>query len=186
MLLGALLTPASLYAMAIFALCPGRDHGGLYGIASFVNAISALGMGMFLLRLVRRTYSTTSLEDRAQLAYGAAFERLTAMQQDRVKWGSRQEVKDGSNPDEREAAMQREAEGRAFRMLKLGLPVLVALYWATCLSMPVGPIRAGLLFSAVALSGLVLVVLALPEVIRVWMRPDEVGEPRVVAMGREV
>jgi hypothetical protein len=65
-------------------------------------------------------------------------------------------------------------------MLKWGLPVSVAVYWAVCLSVPIGPVRVGLLISAVAISGLVIVVLALPEVIRVWAMPDETTEPQIV------
>jgi hypothetical protein len=183
-----LITPVVFYLMAIFDLHPWRDLGRLYGIAAFINALLAMGMGTFLLRLVRRQFSAVSLEDRARLAYGMAFEELTEMQRDRVRWGLQQELRDGSRPpDEREAALQRDAEGRAFRVLQRGLPVLVVVYWGVCLSVPIGPVRVGLLISAVAISGLVIAVLALPEVIRVWMMPDELGEPRVMSIrGREV
>jgi hypothetical protein len=165
----------------MFELYPWRDSGRLYGAASCISVFIAIGLGLFLLRLVRRVFLQVSLEDRAQMDYGKAFDRLTGIQRDRVKWARGREWKDGdSRADERDAALQRDAEGRAFRMLKWGLPVTVAVYWAVCLSVPIGPVRVGLLISAVAISGLVIVVLALPEVIRVWAMPDETTEPQIV------
>ena len=179
-----LFTPTCFFVSAIFALY-GGDHGGLYGAASCINSLSAIWLAMLLLRSTRRNFSCVSLEDRAQMKYGKAFAELTVMEQDRVKWSwGRQLREPGSGLDERDAAMTRDAEGRAFWILRRGLPVLVAAYWAVCFSVPVGPIRQGLLISAVAISGLVLVVLALPEVIRVWMMPDDTAEPHVV-MGAE-
>lgn len=181
----ALFSPVVYCLTAIISLYPLRDYGGrLYGMAAGIWSLMAIWMGMFLLRFVRRGFSMVSLEDRARLGYGAAFEQLTVMQKDRVRWQYRQAWKENSGVDERDAAMQRDAEGRAFRMLRRGLPVLVVVYWGGCLSVPIGPVRLGLLFSAVAISGLVLVVLALPEVIRVWMMPEEVAESRVVTMER--
>jgi len=144
------------------------------------------------MRIARRQYSAVSLEDRAQVVYGRAFEDLTERQQGRLRFELRLDLSGGvwwwwwkSDPDEREAAMQRDAEVRTFRILKRGLPVLAIVSWGVCLSAPIGPVRLGLLFSAVVISGVVFVVLALPEVIRVWMIPDEVGEPKVVTMERE-
>lgn len=183
----ALVSPVVYCLTAIISLYPWRDYGGrLYGMAAAIYSLMAIGMGMFLLRLALRSFSAVSLEEYARLAYGAAFEQLTVMQKDRVRWQYRQAWKEkNSHMDERDAAMQRDAEGRAFRMLRRGLPVLVVVCWGVCLSLPIGPVRLGLLFGAVAISGLVFVVLALPVVIRVWMMLEEVAEPRVVTMERE-
>jgi hypothetical protein len=60
------------------------------------------------------------------------------------------------------------------------LPVFVVAYWAVCLWMPVGSVRGGLLISAVVLSGMVIPVMILPDLIRLWTEPDEAGETRVV------
>jgi uncharacterized membrane protein len=179
-----LVTPVLFYLIAVFELYPGRDFGRLYGMASCINALVAVGMGVFLLRLVRRSLTRVSTDDRSRLAYERPFDELTGMQQDRVRRQLREDWNEVLQ-DEREERMQRDAERRAFRVLQRGLPVLVALYWGVCLSLPIGPVRMGLLFSAVAVTGLGLVVLSLPEVIRVWMMPDAVGEPRVVATRRE-
>ncbi|RSL16128.1 hypothetical protein EDE15_1637 [Edaphobacter aggregans] len=181
-LVACLFTPGMFFLTAIFDLYPWREHGsGLYGAASLVLCLAAIGMGRFLPRLVRR--NSVSLEDRARMQYGKAFVELTEMQQDRVKWRWGRELREqSSHVDERDAAMQRDAEGRAFRMLRRGLPVLAAVYWVVCFRAPIGPVRLGLLISAVAISGVVFVVLTLPEVIRVWTMPDDVSvvEPQVV------
>jgi hypothetical protein len=115
------------------------------------------------------------------MAYGKAYAELNEMQQDRVKWAVRRVRKERSNGlDERDAASQRDAERRAFRILKWGLPVFIVVDWAACLSVPIGPMRVGLLISAVAISALVFVVLALPEVILFWTMPDNSAEPRML------
>ena len=178
-------TPICFFVSAIFALY-GGDHGGLYGVASCINSLLAIWLAMLLLRSTRRNFSCVSLEDRAQMKYGKAFAELTVMEQDRVKWSwGRQLREPGSGLDERDAAMARDAEGRAFWILRRGLPMFVAVYWVVCLSTSTGPVRVGLLVSAVAISGVVMAVLALPEVIRVWTMPDDAAEPQVVTMERE-
>ena len=154
----ALFSPVVYCLTAIVSLHPWRDYGGsrLYGMAAAIYSLMAIGMGMFLLRLMRRGFTSTSLEDHARRAYGMGFDELTVMQRDRVRFQARREWKEGDRHlDERDAAMQRDAEGRAFRMLQWGLPVLAVAYWAVCLWMPIGPVRMGLLFSAVVLSGVV-------------------------------
>ena len=39
--------------------------------------------------------------------------------------------------------------------------------------------------SPLMLTWLLLVLIALPTLIRMWTEPDQVGEPKVVTMGRE-
>jgi hypothetical protein len=183
--MACLFTPICFYVSAIFALY-GGDHGGLYGVASCINSLSAIWLAMLLLRSTRRNFSRVSLEDRAQMEYGKAFAELPEVDQDRLKWFRERERREPSGGlDEWDAAMQRDAERRAFWMLRRGLPVLVVVYWMACLSASTGPVRAGLLISAVAISGVMMVVLALPEVIRVWTMPDDAAEPRMVTMEPE-
>jgi hypothetical protein len=51
--------------------------------------------------------------------------------------------------------------------------------------LPEGKIRVGWTNGPVVMTWLFLLVLALPQMIWMWTEPDEVGEPRVVAMERE-
>jgi hypothetical protein len=174
--------PVGLFLMAIFDLYALRgDTGRMYGFVASIYCLLALGTGISLLRLIRRSSSIATADDRAGWSYGASFEELSAMERDRVRYQMRQELRaDGKASDEREAAMQRDAEGRAFRLLRRGLPGLVTVYWIVSLCLPNRPVRMGLVFSAVAVSGLTMVVLALPELIRMWRVPEDAGEPRLV------
>ncbi len=158
-------TPLGYLLAACFALYPWREFSRVAGLAACINALVAIAMGMFLLSLLRRVFAPGSLED------------LSERERDRVKVRQGQASRLWSrSEDERDAAMRREAEGQAFRLLKRGLPVFVAVYWVVCLSLPVSHVRPGLILSAVAVSGLMIVISALPEVIRMWMAPDGVGE----------
>ena len=74
-----LVTPFVCSLTAMFELYPWRDSGRLYGAASCISAFIAIGLGLFLLRLVRRVFLQVSLEDRAQMDYGKAFDRLTGI-----------------------------------------------------------------------------------------------------------
>jgi hypothetical protein len=153
-------------------------------IAAALDCLRALVLGLFLLRLIRRMSSIATEEDRARWSYGKTFGELTEMEKDRVKHQMRYELQsEGKVQDEREAAMQRDAEGYAFRLLRRGLPGLVLVWWAVGLFMPIGQVRTGLLFSALASTGLVIVVLSLPELICVWMMPSPLGEPYLVMGG---
>jgi hypothetical protein len=184
--IACLVTAGMFYLMATLGLYLWRDYGhGLYGAGSFIDCLCAIGLGLYLLRNARR--NSVNLEDRAQMQYGKAFGELTPMQRDRVSWAwARRFRNPGNNADERDAAMQRDAEAKAFRMLRFGLPVLAALYWVVCLCAPIGPVRLGLMISAVAVSIGVFVILALPEVIWMWTMSDDPVEPKLVAMEREV
>jgi hypothetical protein len=103
------------------------------------------------------------------------------MEKDRVKHQMGHELQaNGRVQDEREAANQRDAESHAFWLLRRGLPTLILAWWLVSLCMPVGLARTGLLFSALASTGLAIVVLSLPELIRVWTMPNAVAEPYLV------
>ena len=86
--------------------------------------------------------------------------------------------------DERDDHLQRDAERRAYRMLKIILPAFLLVYWSICLFVPGKPVRLDLLSSAVALTLVTVLVLCLPEVIRQWTDPGEAGEPTVIAVQR--
>lgn len=180
-----LLTPAFWCLMAIADLGSWRDSGRLYGVASCISCFAAVGLAMFNILLCRRSLLGASLDDMARTLYDRPFLDLNDVEKHRVKWRLRQGYRKGGRAlDEREVVMQREAERRAFRILRIVLPVLVVACWAACLCAPVGQMRVGLLIGAVAFSMLALLVMALPEVIRLWIEPDAAGEPEIAA-GRD-
>jgi len=49
----------------------------------------------------------------------------------------------------------------------------------------VGWVRAGWTDGPVVLAWVLLLVLAMPQIVRLWTEPDEVGEARVVTVERE-
>ena len=176
--------PVGFFLIGIFNLSSLRDSSRLYGMGAALDCLLALGLGLFLLRLIRRMSSIATEEDRARWSYGKTFGELTEMEKDRVKHQMRHELQsEGKVQDEREAAMQRDAEEHAYRLLRPGLPGLVLVWWAVGLSMPIGQARIELLFGALASTGIVIAVLSLPEPIRVWMMPNVLGEPHLVMGG---
>lgn len=175
-IVGCLVAPIAYFVTAAIMIYPGHDSSRLSGIASCIDALVGLWIGLVLLWIARRGFLQTSLDDRAQMSYGKSFGQLNVMQKDRVKWAAWQDRKTrNTSSDERDTARKREAEARAFRILRRGLPAAIAVYWAVCLSLAPGPWRHGLLISALALSGLVFVVLALPLVLELWSLPDGPG-----------
>ena len=176
--------PVGFFLIGIFNLSSLRDSSRLYGMGAALDCLLALGLGLFLLRLIRRMSSIATEEDRARWSYGKTFGELTEMEKDRVKHQMRHELQsEGKVQDEREAEMQRDAEEHAYRLLRPGLPGLVLVWWAVGLFMPIGQARIGLLFGALASTGIVIAVLSLPELIRVWMMPNVLGEPHLVMGG---
>jgi len=173
--------PVGFFLIGIFNLSSLRDSSRLYGMGAALDCLLALGLGLFLLRLIRRMSSIATEEDRARWSYGKTFGELTEMEKDRVKHQMRHELQsEGKVQDEREAEMQRDAEEHAYRLLRPGLPGLVLVWWAVGLFMPIGQARIGLLFGALASTGIVIAVLSLPELLRVWMMPNVLGEPHLV------
>ena len=71
------------------------------------------------------------------------------------------------------------AEGAAYRLLRPGLVVVVAAYWAVCLLGPFEAIREPLAITAIAFTWLAVAVLVLPTMVRMWTQPNEVGEIRI-------
>jgi hypothetical protein len=150
------------------------------------NAVLFLGVAWLGFRAMRIRLAQPTLEDRAVMEYGAEFDELTERQRGEIF--SRQ-IRDGFRgsvrQDEREAELRLRSEGAAYRLLRPGLVVVVAGYWAVCLLGPFAVVRAMLAVTAVVFTWLAFVVLVLPTMVRMWTQPDDVGEPRVVAMGRE-
>jgi hypothetical protein len=176
-------TCAVFYFNAVMDLSFSRSMGRFYGIASCISALTALGSALFWTRFLRQAAFSMSREERAQMEFGKPYSQLSKMHQFDVGVRVGREIRSGTRPsDERETAMQREAERRAFRLLRIALPIFVLAYWAVCLSLPAGPTRVGLLIGAVVLSGMAIPVMSLPDLIRLWTQPDDVGEPHVMAI----
>jgi len=167
-------------------LLPFRDTTRLYGLAAFIVVWTYIGYAVFFLRILRRGSSVTSMEERVQLDFGRPYAKLSLMHRFDVRARVTREFRQGGRPpDERDAVVQREAEQRAFRILRIALPIFALVYWGVCLSMPLGPVRVGLLIGAVVMSVMLIPVMILPDVIRLWTEPDAAPEPNVVTIPGE-
>jgi hypothetical protein len=178
-------------AMFFFWLLLGLVEGagrplswGTVGIRSFPY-IWAIGQIFGYWRRMR-TLPVTSLDDRAMVEYGVEFEQLgEAEQKDLLRRYQVGTYMVNNFPDEREGAQEQGSQMRAYAMLRWLLPMLAAVYAVGWWVLPEGRVRNGWTNGPVVVTWLFLLVLALPQMIRMWTEPDEVGEPRVVVMERE-
>jgi hypothetical protein len=147
------------------------------------NAVLFLGFAWWGFRAMRIRLAQPTLEDRAVMEYGAEFDELTERQRGEV---FNRQIRDGFRGsvrhDEREAELRLRSEGTAYRLLRPGLVVVVAVYWAVCLLGPFAAVREMLAVTAIVFTWLAFMVLVLPTMVRMWTQPDEVGEPRVVTV----
>ena len=162
------------------------QNGGMDGELAFLFTLEAMGLGAWGLYISRREMTETSLEDRAIEEYGVEFKQLSEPERAQLfQRLIRQRVLGRAARDEREMALQQKAAWMTFRILRPGLLLFLLGYWSFCFSRSSGDGRGQLMVSAVVISWLVMGVLALPYMIRMWTEPDEVDEPKVVAMERE-
>jgi hypothetical protein len=130
----------------------------------------------------QRAIPVSSLDDRSVMEYGIEFEKLGEAQQKEIL----RRYRVGTYlwnyfPDELEEARERESYGRAYEVLRWLLPLLAAVYWVGWRLLPEGGLRAGWTDGPVVLTWVLLLVLALPQLIRMWMEPDDlVSEPKIV------
>jgi hypothetical protein len=144
------------------------------------NAVLWLGIVWWAFRAMRIRLAQPTLGDRAVMEYGAEFDQLTEWQRvDLFKEQIRDGLKGSVRQDEREAELRMQSEAAAYRLLRPGLVVVVAGYWAVCLLGPFAAEREVLGMTAVAFTWVSAVVLAMPTLVRMWTQPDEVGEPRI-------
>lgn len=134
----------------------------------------------------QRLLPVSSLDDRAMVEYGVEFERLGEPQQKELL----KRYRVGTYllnyfPDEYEHARELDWHMRAYAVLRWLLPAMVMIYWAGWRLLPEGGVRAAWTNGPVVLFWVFLLVLALPQILQMWMEPDEVEEPRVVTMERE-
>ena len=144
------------------------------------------GMQVFAGWRRQRLLPVSSLDERAMVEYGVEFEQLSeAQQKDLLKRYRVGTYWLNYFPDEYEETREREWHLRAYGVLRWLLPVLLVIYWAGWRLLPAGRVRAGWTDGPVVLFWVSLLVLAMPQILRMWTEPDEVGEPKVVAMERE-
>jgi hypothetical protein len=131
----------------------------------------------------QRTITVTSLDDRAMNEYGVEFEQATEAQQKNLL----KRYRVGTYllnyfPDEYEEAREREAYLRAYAFLRFLLPAIAALYWLGWKLLPEGDVRAAWTNGPAILTWLILFVLALPQMLAMWMEPDDPNsaEPKLV------
>jgi hypothetical protein len=118
----------------------------------------------------------SSLDDRAMVEHGVEFERLgEGEQKDLLKRYRVGTYLLGDYPDEYEAAQEREAHLRAYGVMRWLLPVLAVVYWAGWRLLPLGRMRERWTDGPVVLTWVLLLVLAMPQMVRMWTEPDEVG-----------
>jgi hypothetical protein len=174
-----------IFLLGFFAwvtLIPARNSA-LLGLE---NAVLWMAIVWWGFRAMRIRLAQPTMEDRAAVEYEAEFDALTERQRADL---FNQQIRDGFmgsvRHDEREVELRMRSEDAAYRLLRPGLVVVVAGYWAVCLMGPFATEREMLAVTAIAFTWLAASVLVLPTMLRMWTQPDEVGEPRVVAMKTE-
>jgi hypothetical protein len=154
--------------------------------AGLMNTVFLSSIALFAFHRMQIGLARPTLEDMSVLEYGKEFDSLRERQRGEL---FQRVVRDGIwgrvRLDEREAELRLRAEGAAYRLLRPGLLCASGVYWAVCLFGPFAAERRMLAVSAVAFSWLTVFVLVLPTMVRMWTQPDDVGDPRVVAMERE-
>jgi hypothetical protein len=158
----------------------------LWVVAGLMNTVVLSSIALFAFHRMQIGMARPTLEDVSVMEYGKEFDSLRERQRGEL---FQRVVRDGIRGrvrlDEREAELRLRAEGAAYRLLRPGLLCASAVYWAVCLFGPFAAERRVLAVSAVAFSWLTVFVLVLPTMVRMWTQPEEAGESRVVAIGRE-
>jgi len=138
---------------------------------------------VFLLWPGQRITTVTSLDDRAMAEYGVEFEQTTPAQQKdllaRYRVGT---FLLGYYPDEYEEAQERESYLRAYGVLRVLLPEIAVVYWMGWCLLPEGSVRVAWTDGPVVLTWVCLLVVAMPQLLRMWTEPDDPGaaEPSLV------
>ena len=151
-----------------------------------LSSVILLSFAWFAFHRMRISLAQPTLEDRAVMEYGAEFDALQEKQRGEI---AQQAIRDNLRGriwlDEREAELRLQSEGAAYRLLRPGLVIVIAVYWAVCLLGPFEAIREALTVTAIAFTWLAVAVLVLPTMVRMWTQPNEVGEPRIAGAENE-
>jgi hypothetical protein len=149
--------------------------------ALLLPTLTQLGITWLAFRGMRIGLAQPTLEDSAVMQYGAEFETLTEKQCEELYGQRFREFLAGRvRKDEREAELRLRSEGVAYRLLRPGLAVAIAGYWAVCLLGPFAAVRETLAITAIAFTWLAVAVLVLPTMVRMWTQPNEIGEIRII------
>ena len=141
--------------------------------------ITQLAITWLAFRGMRIGLAQPTLEDSAIMQFGSELHTLTEQQcEELYERRFRDFMMGKACKDERELELRLKAEGAAYRLLRPGLIIVVAAYWAVCLLGPFEAIREPLTVTAIAFTWLSVAVLVLPTMVRMWTQPNEVGEIR--------
>jgi len=158
-----------------------RSYSALAMLPSLLlPTVTQLGITWLAFRGMRIGLAQPTLEDSAIMQFGSELEMLTEKQcEELYERRFRDFLLGRACKDEREAELRLKAEGAAYRLLRPGLVVVVAAYWAICLLGPFEANREPLAITAIAFTWLAVAVLVLPTMVRMWTQPNEVGEIRI-------
>jgi hypothetical protein len=158
-----------------------RSYSALAMLPSLLlPTVTQLGITWLAFRGMRIGLAQPTLEDSAIMHFGSELEMLTEKQcEELYERRFRDFLLGRACKDEREAELRLKAEGAAYRLLRPGLVVILAAYWAICLLGPFEAIREPLAITAIAFTWLAVAVLVLPTMVRMWTQPNEVGEIRI-------
>lgn len=144
--------------------------------------LTQLGITWLAFRGMRIGLAQPTLEDSAEMEYGVAFDELTDQQCEELYERRFQSFLLGrACKDEREDELRLRSEGASYRLLRPGLVLAVAGYWAVCLLGPFAAIRETLAITAIPFTWLAVAVIVLPTMVRMWTQPNEVGDLRIVS-----
>jgi hypothetical protein len=137
-------------------------------------------------RAMQTGLAQPTLEDDALMQHGEPFDALTSeRRQQLLQQRSKDLLLGRIHRDEREAELRLAAEGTAYRLLRPGLVLVVAAYWAVCLLGPFAAVRETLAITGLAVTWIAIAVLVLPTMVRMWTQPNEVGDPQIVNAEKE-
>jgi hypothetical protein len=166
--------------MAIALVCAGKPldfRGFVFRLTVYVFPLCSVFRDWDWNRLVK----VTSLDDRAMNEYGVEFEQATeAQQKDLLKRYRVGTYLLNYFPDEYEEMQQRESYQQAYSTLRILLPSGVVVYWLGWKLLPQGYARDAWTNGPVVLYWLSLLIIAMPQIIRMWTEPDDPAEPRLV------
>jgi hypothetical protein len=150
------------------------------GLDALIITLAASVTTVFFLHRTQLQINEVTLEDRAMAQHGTNFAELPGDE----RYGLYQEflrerIRGMRHSDERELALQHEADVRAYGILRRSLPLVVLAYWLVCLALPITASHVSLIVSAIVLSWLVLAILVLPVLFRLWNEPDSVAESSI-------
>jgi hypothetical protein len=154
--------------------------------ALLLPTLSQLLITWLAFRAMQVGLAQPTLDDDALMHHGEQFDALTIRQREQLfEQRSKDLLLGRVHRDEREAELRLDAERKAYRLLRPGLVLVVAAYWAVCLLGPFAAVRETLVVTAIAVTWIAVAILVLPTMVRMWTQPNELGEPQIVKTPKE-